>query len=167
MSSGRGGAGNIRLDTGSGLKGKGRANEDTITTFLGREISTVFQNVRSLRSLSALTAVPYWPRASQITRSGRGGAGNYNEPMSPEKMEQETQAFQRESVLIKERQRQGLPIGGKVRYTPHPSDWNILTVQSNFRRLPDVGVWEISKCQPLTTWSLNIGLRWTPLTGFR
>jgi len=48
MSSGRGGAGNARLTTGSGLKGKGRANEDTVTTFFGREISTVFQNVRLL-----------------------------------------------------------------------------------------------------------------------
>lgn len=47
MSSGRGGAGNLRLNTGSGLKGKGRANEDTIATFFGREISTVLQNVRS------------------------------------------------------------------------------------------------------------------------
>jgi hypothetical protein len=49
MSSGRGGAGNVRLNTGSGLKGKGRMGEDTVTTFFGREISTVFQNVRSAR----------------------------------------------------------------------------------------------------------------------
>jgi len=93
MSSGRGGAGNIVLNTGSGLKGKGRVNEDTTRTFFGREISTVLQN---------------------ITRSGRGGAGNYNEPMSPDKKEQEALAFQRESTLIKERQCQAVPIGGKA-----------------------------------------------------
>lgn len=53
----------------------------------------------------------------QITRSGRGGAGNYNEPMSPDKKEQEAQAFQQESMLIKERQSQAVPIGGQVRYS--------------------------------------------------
>ncbi|SRR5258706_14298224 len=58
MSSGRGGAGNLRLNTGSGLKGKGRANEDTIASFFGREISTVFQNVRTLAQF------PTWPLGS-------------------------------------------------------------------------------------------------------
>lgn len=116
MSSGRGGAGNIRLNTGSGLKGKGRANEDTITAFFGREISTVVQNVRP-------TPLPYRFKSIashvcfQIARPGRGGAGNYNEPMSPDKKEQETQSFRQESMLIKERQSQALPIGGKARHS--------------------------------------------------
>jgi hypothetical protein len=116
MSSGRGGAGNVRLSSGLGQKGKGRANEDTITAFFGREISTVFQNVRSMPISSAVLS----DSALQITRSGRGGAGNYNEPMSPDKKEQETQVFQRESVLIKERQSQSVPVGGKVRDIQHP-----------------------------------------------
>lgn len=36
--------------------------------------------------------------------------------MSPDKKEQEELAFKREGVLIKERQCQGVPIGGTVRY---------------------------------------------------
>lgn len=98
-------------------------------------------------------------RLLQITRPGRGGAGNYNEPMSPDRKEQEIQAFQQESMLIKERQDQTVPIGGKARHNPRPS---YSTDQFNCHRPLGVGVWAtLQERQPVTSGSLNTALRST------
>jgi hypothetical protein len=61
MSSGRGGAGNVRLNTGSGLKGKGRVNEDTdCELFWSRNIDSTSE--RTLAPVSRL--VNWFPRNS-------------------------------------------------------------------------------------------------------
>lgn len=76
--------------------------------------------------------------------------------MSPDKKEQEALAFKRESLLIKERQCQTVPIGGKVRYI---YILKMLTDKFNGRRLQVVAVLAtLLMCQPLMTSSLNIGL---------